>query len=170
MTPWAAARQNSLFFTLSQNLLKRMSIESVMPSNHLIPCHPLLLLPSIFPASGSFTMSCIFPWGGQSIGASVSASVLPRNIQGWFPLELTGWISLQSKGLPRLLQHHNSKASIFGAQPSCGPTLTSVHDEWKNHSLIIWTLSAKWCLCFLICCDLYLEDSRVDASTTLDGW
>ena len=73
-----------------------MSIESVMPSNQLILCRPLLLLPSIFPFSGSFPMSWLFASGGQSIGASASTSVLPMNIQGWFPLGLTGLISYRS--------------------------------------------------------------------------
>ena len=89
-TPWTAARQASLCITNSQSLLKLMSVESVMPSNHLILCHPLLLLPSIFPASGSFPMSQFFSSGGQSTGASTSASTLPMNIQDWFPLGLTG--------------------------------------------------------------------------------
>ena len=78
-TPWTAARQASLSFTISRSLLKLMSVESVMPSNHLILCRPLLLPPSIFPASGSFPMGQFFASGGQSIG--VSASVLPMNIQ-----------------------------------------------------------------------------------------
>ena len=113
-TPWTAAHQASLSFSISWSLLKLISIESVMPSNHLILCHPLLLLPSIFPSIRVFfPMSCLFTSGGQRIGASVSASVLPMNIQGWFPLGLTGWISLQSKGLKRLLQHHSWKASIL---------------------------------------------------------
>ena len=73
----------------------------VMPSNHLILCHPLLLLPSIFPASGSFPMSQLFASGGQSIGVSTSTSVLTMNNQDWSPLGWTGWISLQSKGLSR---------------------------------------------------------------------
>ena len=81
-TPCTAARQASLSFTISQSLLKLMSIESVMPSNYLILCHLLLLLPQSFPASGSFPMSQFFASGGQSIGASASASVLPVNIQG----------------------------------------------------------------------------------------
>ena len=81
VTPWTTTRQASLSFTVFWNLLKLMSIESVMPSNHLILGRPLLLLPSIFPASGSFPMSRLFSSGGQSIGAS--ASVLPTNIQGW---------------------------------------------------------------------------------------
>ena len=75
-----------------------MSIELVMPSNHLILCHPLLLLPSIFPVSGSFQMNQPFASGGQSIRTSASASVLPLNIQGWFLLGLTGLISLLFKG------------------------------------------------------------------------
>ena len=97
-TPRTAARQASLSFTISQSLLKFMTIESVMPSNHLILCCPLLLLPSIFPRIKVFsTESALFASGGQSTGASASASSLPMNIQGWFPLGLTGLISLQSK-------------------------------------------------------------------------
>ena len=80
--PWTAARQASLSITNSQSLLKLMSIEPVMPSNHLILCCPFLLLPSSFPASGSFLVSQLFTSGGQSIGVSASASVLPMNIQG----------------------------------------------------------------------------------------
>ena len=66
-----------------------------------------------FPASGAFQMSLLFTSGGQSIGVSASTTVLPMNIQDWFPLGWTSWISLQSKGLKSLLQHHGSKASIF---------------------------------------------------------
>ena len=95
VTPWTVAHQASLSITNSWSLLKLMSIESVMPSNHLILCHPLLLLPSIFPASGSFPMSQFFTSGGQSIGVSASASVLPMNIQDWFTLGWTCWNSLQ---------------------------------------------------------------------------
>ena len=91
-TPWTAACQASLSFTISWSLLKLMSIELVMPSNHLILCHPLIFLPLIFPRIreiclfvcflGFFLMSWLFASGGQSIGASASASVLPMNIQG----------------------------------------------------------------------------------------
>ena len=81
-TPWTAARQASLSFTISQSLLKLMSIESVMPSNYLILCRPLLSCLQSFPASGSFPVSQFFPSGGQRIGVSASASVLPMNIQG----------------------------------------------------------------------------------------
>ena len=82
-----------------------------MPSNHLILCHPLLLLPSFLAQHQSFPMSWLFPSGGQSIGAS--ASVLSMNIQGWFPLGLTGLISLLSKELSRVFSSTNSKASIL---------------------------------------------------------
>ena len=80
--PWTAACQASLSFTISWSLLKLMSIESEMPSNHYILCHPLLFLPSIFQASGSFLKSQLFTSGGQSIGVSASASVHPMNIHG----------------------------------------------------------------------------------------
>ena len=100
---WTAAHQASLSFTISQSLLILVSFESKMPSNHLILCHPL----------GSFPVSRVFGSSGQSIGASASASVLPMNIQGWFPLGLTDLISLLSKGLSRVfsnttVQEHNS--------------------------------------------------------------
>ena len=80
-TPWTAACQASVCITSSQSLPKLMSIESVMPSNHLILCHPLLLLPQSFPGLGSFQMSQLFASGRRSIGISASASVLPINIQ-----------------------------------------------------------------------------------------
>ena len=96
-TPWTAACKASLSITNSRSLLKLMSIVLVIPSNHLILCHPLLLPHSICPASGSFSMSQFFASGGQSIGDSASASVLPMNIQDWLLLGLTGWISLQSR-------------------------------------------------------------------------
>ena len=121
----------------SRSLLKLMSIESVMPSNLLILCHPLLLPPSIFPSnlsqSGFFQMSQFFSSGGQSIGVSASTLVLPMNIQDWFPLGWTGWISLQSKGLSRVF----SNTTVQKHQHSFlySSTLTSIHDHWKNHSL-----------------------------------
>ena len=112
--PQTAARQASLSITSSWSLLKLMSIESVMPSNRLILCCPLLLLPSIFSASESFTVIQFFLSGGQSIGVLVSTSVLPMNIQDWFPLGWTGWISLQSKGLSRVFCNTNSsKTSVL---------------------------------------------------------
>ena len=88
-----------------------MSIESVMPSSHLILCRPLLFLPPIPPSIRVFSMSQLFASGDQRIGVSDSASVLPMNIQDWSPLGWTGWISLGT--LKSLLQHHSSKASIL---------------------------------------------------------
>ena len=102
MNSWNTAHQASRFFTISLNSLKLMSIDSVMPSNHLIICYPLLLLPLIFPSIRIFPVSKLFASGGQSIGASTSASVLPMDIQGLFPLESFGLISLLSKGLSRV--------------------------------------------------------------------
>ena len=112
-TPWTAAGQVSLSITNSQSLLKLMSIKLVMPSNHFILCRPLLLCLQSFPASGSFPVSQFFASGGQIIEVAVSASVLPMNMQDWFPLRWTGWISLQSKGFSSLLQHHSSKTSTL---------------------------------------------------------
>ena len=94
-TPWIAACQASLSITNSRSSLRLTSIESVMPSSHLILCRPLLLLPPILPASESFPMSQLFAWGGQSTGVSALASFPPKKSQGWSPLEWTGWISLQ---------------------------------------------------------------------------
>ena len=112
--PMDCSTPTSLSITNSQSLLKFVSIESMMPSNHLILCRPLLLPPSIFPVSGSFPVSQFFASGGQSFGASASASVLPMNIQDWFPLGWTDWIFLQVQGtLKSLLQQHSSKASIL---------------------------------------------------------
>ena len=100
--PWTVALQASLSFTISQSFLKLNSTESVMPSIHLILCCLLLLLCSIFPSIRVFPISWPFASGGQSIRVSASASVLPMNIQGWFPLGLTGLFSMQSKELLRV--------------------------------------------------------------------
>ena len=114
-TPWTTATQASLSFTIAQSLLKLMFTESVMASNHLILCHPLLLRPSIFPSMRVFSNELLFPSSGQNIGASALASALPMNIQCWFPLGLTGLISLQSKGLSRVFSSFwiDSKASVL---------------------------------------------------------
>ena len=105
-------------------------------------CHPTIsssIVPfsclQSFPASGSFQMSQLFASGGQSIGPSALASVLPMNIQDWFPLGWTGWTSLQSKGLARVFssttvqKHHSSVLSVLYSS-----TPASIHDYWKNHS------------------------------------
>ena len=89
-TPWTAAHQASLSITNPWSLLRLMPTKLVMPYSHLILCHPLLLPPSIIPSIKSFQMSQFFASGGQSIGVLASASALPMNIQGWFPLGLTG--------------------------------------------------------------------------------
>ena len=118
--------QISLSFAISQSLLKLTSFKPVRLSNHLILCHPLLLLPSIFPSIQVFSNESEFVSGGQNIGVSASASVLPMNIQDWFLLELTGWIPLQSKGFSSFFS--NTTVHLYNS------ALTSTHDYWKNHS------------------------------------
>ena len=126
--PGFAACQASLSFTVSWGLLKLMFIESVMPSNNLILCLPLLLLPSIFPI---IPKNWLFASGGQSIGASASASVLPMTIQCWFPLGLTGLISSLSKGLLRLFSSNIIwKHQFFDVQ----------HSFWSNSHICTWLL------------------------------
>ena len=130
MTLWTAAHQASLPFTLSVQFSRSVVSNSLRP--HGLPrvcsnscplsrwCYLTISSPATvfsshpqsFPASGSFPVSWLFTSGVQNIGALTSASILPMNIQGWFPLGLTGWISLQSKGLKNLLQH-SWKASVF---------------------------------------------------------
>ena len=114
------ACQASLSITNSQSLLKLMSVESVMPSHHLISVIPFSSCLQSFPASRSFQMSQFFaPEGGQSIGVSASASVLSMNIQDCFPLVWTGWISLLSKVLSRVFSNTTvQKHQFFGAQLS----------------------------------------------------
>ena len=119
-TPWIAAHQASLSITISRSLSRLTSIESVMPSNHLILCHPLLL-PSVFPSIRVFPTELLFTAGGQSIGAwalALEASVLLMNIQGWFPLGLTDLIPLLSKELSRVFSNTTiQKHQFFSAQP-----------------------------------------------------
>ena len=134
VTPCTAACQASLSITNTRSLLKLMSIESVMLPNHLFLCHPLSSCLQSFPASESFKMSQFFASGGQSIGVSVSASVLPMYSQDWSPLGLTGWISLLSKRLSRVFSNTVQKHQFFSAQFLYSPTLTSIHDSWKNHN------------------------------------
>ena len=119
VTPWTAARQASLSFTNSQSWFKLMSIESVMPSTISSSVVPFSSCLQSFPASGSFPMSQFFTSSGQSIGVSASASVLPMNIQDWFPWGWTGWISLQSKGLSRVFSNTTvQKHQFFSTQLS----------------------------------------------------
>ena len=138
VTPWTATCQPSLSITNSQSLLVFLSIE---PSNHLIFCHPFFCLQS-WPASGSFPMNQFFASGGQSIGVSVSASVLPMNIQDWFPL---GWL-VQSPCSPRDSQESSptpqfksiNSTAFFIVQLSY-PYLTT----GKNIALTRWTFVGK---------------------------
>ena len=135
-TPWTAACQASLFITNSQSLLRLISIVSMIPSNHLILCRPLLTHPQSFPASGSFQMSQFFLSGGQSIGVSASSSVLPMKIQDWFPL---GW-TLRFPCYPKNSQESSPTPQFKSINYSAlrflySLTLTSIHDYWKNHSL-----------------------------------
>ena len=128
--PWTAACQASLSFIVSLSLLKLMSFEAVMQSNHSSVA-PFSSCLQSFPASGLFPVSWLFASGGQSIGASASASVPPMYIQDWFPSGLTGLVSLQSKGLSRvfsntIVQNHQ----FFSAQPSL----------WSNSHIHTWLL------------------------------
>ena len=121
-TPWTEACQAPLSSTISQSLLAMvcfMSIELVILSIHPILCCPLLLFPSIIPSFRVFSNELAFCTRGQSIGASASASVLPLNIQDWFPLGLTGLIFLLSKGLSRVFPSTTlQKHQFLNAQPS----------------------------------------------------
>ena len=131
VTLWTAARQASLSFTIPWSFLELMSIELVVPPNHLILCHPLRLLPSIFPSIRVFPVNQLFT-SGQSIGASALASVLPMNIQDWFPL---GWLSLLSKELSRVFSRTFLMCiNSLALSHLYGPALPSIHDYWKNHS------------------------------------
>ena len=109
--PWSVAHQAFLSLTIFWSLLKFMSIELVMPSNHLMSVVPFSSCPQSFPASGSFPVSQLFVSGGQSIRASTSASVLSMNIEDWVPLGLTGLMSLQSKGFARVFSNTTVQAS-----------------------------------------------------------
>ena len=125
--PWTAAHQASLSFTISQSLLKLMSLEVVMPLNHLILCHPLLLLPSVFPSIKVFPMSQLFASGGQSYW-SISFSISPSNEYSGLIFFRFDWFYLLAvQGtLKSLLQHHNLK--LFSTQPSL----------WSNYHICTW--------------------------------
>ena len=150
--PWTAACQASLSFTSSRNSLKLMSIESVMPSNNLVPCHPLLLLPSIFPRIRVFSneLALHIRWPEYwSFSFSISLS---NEYLGLISFRIDWFDLLAAQGtLKSLLQHQHWKASIFQHSANSRVQLTSVHDYCKSHSFdYAGFLSAKWCLCFLI--------------------
>ena len=134
--PWTTAHQASLSITNFQSPPKPMSIELVIPSNHLILCHPLLLLPSIFPSNRVFSNESALCIRWPNYWVSASTSFPPMNTQDWSPLGWTGWISLQSRDsqesspTPQLKSINSLVLSFLYS-----PTLTSIHDYWKNHSL-----------------------------------
>ena len=134
-TPWTAARQASLSITNSWSLLKLVSIESVMPSNHLILCHPFLLLPSIFPNIWVFSNESALRMRWPK-DWSFCFSISPSNeYSGLISLRMD-WLDLPAvQGtLKSLLQHHSSKALILQCSAFFSPSLTSIQDHWKNHS------------------------------------
>ena len=128
VTPQTAARQATLSITNSQSLLKLMSIESVMPSNHLILCRPFLLPPSIFPSIRVFQMSQFLASGGQSIGASASSGLICFKMDWLDLLVVQG--TLKSSPTPPFKSINSLVLSFLYS-----PILKSIHDYWKNHSL-----------------------------------
>ena len=134
-TPWIPACQDSLSITNSRSLTKLMPIETVMPSNHLNLCRPLLLLPPIPPNIRVFSNESTLCMRWPSIGVSASTSVLPMNTQDWSPLEWTGWIFFQSKGLSRVFSNITVQKHPFFSAQLYSSTLTSINNHWKNHSL-----------------------------------
>ena len=149
--PWTVACQASLSFSISPSLLKFMFTESMILANHLILSYPFLLLHSTFPSIKVFSMSQLFASGAQSMGAS--ASVLLRNTQGWFPLGLTCVVSLQSEGLSRVFSSTIWKHQFSSTQPSLWYSSHICTRLLEKPWLWLFeSLSAKRCLCFLICC------------------
>ena len=129
--PWTAECEASLSIANSWNMLKLICIELVMPSSRIILCHPLLLLPSIFPSVRGYSNESVF-----HIEATASTSVLPMNIQNLFPLGLTGLISLQFKRLSRVFSCTTVwKHRFFSTQLSLwSNSHPSIHDCWESHS------------------------------------
>ena len=171
VTPWTAAHQASLPITNSWSLLKLMSIQSVMPSNHLILCCSLLFLLSIFPSIRVFSNESVAS-GGQSIGVSASGSVLPMNIQDLFPLELTGWISLQSKGLSRVFSNATVQKHQFFSTQLFLWSNSHIH-AWlleKIIALTTWAFVHKIMSFFKICCHNYDSITVITAVITMTGW
>ena len=134
-TTWTAAHQASLSFTISLSLLRPIFIELMMPSNHLILCHPRLLLPSIFPSSKVFSNESVLHMRWPKYWSFSLVSVLSMNTQDWSPLGWTGWISLLSKELSRVFSNTTVQKHSLALSFLYNPTLTSIHDYWKNHSL-----------------------------------
>ena len=142
VTPWTAVRQASLSINNFRGLFTLMSIRSVMPSKHLILCNPLFLLPSIFPSIRVFSNESALASGGPSIGVSPSTLVLPMNIQDWFTLGWTGWISLQSKGRLRVFSIC-STPNIFIRSIWDWALLSSSWKVSENHLALFSPVAAK---------------------------
>ena len=139
-TSWIAAYQASLSFTISQSSIKLMSIESMMPSNHLILCHPLFLLPSVFRGIRVFSRESALHIRWSKYWSFSLTIILPMNIQGWFPLGLTGLISFLSKGLSRVFSNTTiQKHQFLVLSLLYGPTLISIHDShvWLDGPLLV---------------------------------
>ena len=163
MTPRTAARQAPLSSTISRSVRKLKSMEPVLPSNHLILCHPLLLLPSSFPVSGSFPMIRLCTSGGQSIGASVLASVLPVSVQNWCSLGLTGLISLLHETLTKELELISGKLAMearesrhlrigvegLSLKTSFSPSLLSSARRLSSTRLRLCHVMTPLCCCFI---------------------
>ena len=132
-TPWTAAHQTFLSFTISWSLIKLMSIESVMPSNYLILCHPLLPLLSIFPSIRIFSNESVIHTKWPKY-CSFRFSISPSNVySGLFSFRIDCFDPLAvQKTLKRFLQHHNSKASILQHSLLCSSPPESIHDYWKT--------------------------------------
>ena len=136
MTPWTAARQASLSITNTQSLPKFKSIETVMPFNHLIICHPLLLLPSIFPTIRVFSNESALHIRWPRYW-TFNFNISPSNEYSGLIFFRMDWLDLLAvQGtLESLLQHHSSKATILQCSAFFySPNLTSIHENWKNHS------------------------------------
>ena len=136
-TPWIAVHRASLSITNSRSSLKLTSIESVMPSSHLILCRPLLLLPPIPPSIRIFPMSQLFTWSGQSTGISALASFLPKNTQDQSPLEWTGWISFQFSSVHSVMSDSLWPHESQHARPPCPSPTPGVHSNSCP--------SSQWC-------------------------
>ena len=152
-TPWTAAHQAPLSFTISRSFLRLMFIESVMPSNHLILCRPLLLLPSIFPSIRVFSKESVLciRWAKYwSFCFSISPS---SEYSGSIFFRMDWFEHLAVQGTVKSSAPQFKSISSSALRLLYGPTLTSVHGYWKNYSLDLHIpLSAQWCLCFLIHC------------------
>ena len=158
-TPWTAASRD---YTISQSLLKFMSTELMTLSNHLILCYFLLLLPSIFSSIRVFCNESALRIRRPSTGVLASATVLLMNIQGWFPLRLTGLKSLQSKGLSRVSSSTTiQKHQFFGLAFFMVQLSHLYMTTGKPIALLYGPLLAKWCLCFLIHCLVLTGASQV---------